>query len=106
MDGCSGYTEDLKRQHLVTSTWGTEQLNRLKEAVVIAVFYQHSKTQHNVPVMLASAPHPAFTVTDQTSEGPRPLCTEKPIQECPGYTSHTSSTYLWEEEERWLLAEA
>lgn len=106
VDEYSGFTVDLKRQHLVTRTWGAEQLNRLNQTAIIAVFHHHSKIQHNVPVSLASAPHPAFMVTDQTSEGPCPLCTANPIQECAGHTTHTSSTYLWEEEECWLLAGA
>lgn len=50
VDDFSGYTGDLKRQHLVITTWGTEQLNRLNETVIIAVFHHHSKTQHNMPV--------------------------------------------------------
>lgn len=50
VDDFSGYTGDLKRQHLVITTWGTEQLNRLNETVIIAAFHHHSKTRHNVPV--------------------------------------------------------
>lgn len=92
VDDYSAYTGDLKRQHLVTTTWGAKQLNRLNETVIIAVFHHHSKTLHNVPVRLASAPQPAFMATDQTSEGPRPL-SWKP-QSGVSWTDKSRNQYL------------
>lgn len=102
VDDYSGCTEDLKRHHLATTSWETEQLSRLKETVSIVVFHHHSKTQDSLPLRSASTPHPLFQETDQTSEDPCPLHPANLIWACPGHTSHTSSTYLWEEEE-WLL---
>lgn len=100
-DDYSGCTGNLKRIPC-NHDQGTEQLNRLNEAVIVAVFHHHSKTEHNAPVRLASAPYSCFMVTDQTSD---PLCIANSIQKCPEHIHHTNSTYLWEEEEEcWLLA--
>lgn len=55
VDDYSRCTEDLKRHQLATTTWETEQLNRLNGTVTIVVFHHHRNTQHSVPVRFASA---------------------------------------------------